>query len=41
MSKSAKILAVLGVGNGKTVSQVGPLISSAGMAAAGKCKQPL
>lgn len=36
MSKSAKILAVLGVGTGKTVSQVGPVTS-----AAGKCKQPL
>lgn len=41
MGKSAKILAVLGTGTGKTVSQVGPVTSSAGMAAAGKHKQPL
>lgn len=41
MSKSAKILAVLGMGTGKTVSQVGPVTSSAGTAAAGRCRQPL
>lgn len=41
MTVLAKTIAVLGMGTGKTVSQVGPVTSSGGTAAAGKCKQPL
>lgn len=41
MSKSAMIFAIVAMGTGKAMSQVGTVTFSAGRAAVGKHKQPL